>query len=130
MGVGALRWERQVIREFRLSPAGSRQGVSCDTSGAFIANVSLLKRSHKHGKDHWEPRDCNELSKAIGSSFGLPIDMSSKVGGLKAICNALNDGDIARAQIATVLLGIPDPPAFTKDRHSHDRMIKFIRDLY
>ena len=32
------------------------------------------------------------------------------MGGLKAISNALNKGDVARAQMAAVLLGIPEPP--------------------
>jgi hypothetical protein len=82
------------------------------------------------GKQEWRPRECRQLSEQVGSSFGLPIDMSSKMGGLKAISNALNDGDIARAQIATVLLGIPDPPPLAKGARSRDAMIRFIRDLH
>jgi hypothetical protein len=56
--------------------------------------------------------------------------MSSKLGGLKAICNALNDGDTARAQIAAVLLAIPDRPALINGKCARDHMIKFIRDLH
>lgn len=118
-----------MIREFRLSPPRSGRGVSCDTSGAYVGSVPLLKRSNMHGKDRWEPRNCEQLSKQLGSEFGLPIDLSMKAGGLKAICNALNEGDVARAQIATVLLGIPDPPPSTKRPHPPGEMIKFIRDL-
>ena len=55
--------------------------------------------------------------------------MSAKLGGLKAIANALNAGDLARAQIATVLLGIPDPPHLFKGAAARERMIKLIRDL-
>jgi hypothetical protein len=66
----------------------------------------------------------------MGAYYGLPIDMSSKTGGLKAIANALNEGDVARAQIATVLLGIPDPPQLFKTDRSRDRMITLIRDLH
>ena len=119
-----------MIREFRLAPAGAKQGVSCDSSGAFVGMTPLLERSQEDGRDRWEPRDCEQLSKQIGSDFGLPIDMSSKRGGLKAICNALNEGDVARAQIATVLLGIPDPPPLDGGARSRDTMIKFIRDLH
>jgi hypothetical protein len=37
---------------------------------------------------------------------------------------ALNDGDVARSQIATVLLGILDPPLQSKNAPSRQRMIK------
>lgn len=90
--------------------------MSCDTNGAFVGSIPLLQRSEANGRPRWEPRDNNHLSKDLGVAFGLPIDISSKTGGLKAICNALNEGDIVRAQIATVLLGIPDPPELVKAR--------------
>ncbi len=119
-----------MTREFRLSAPGSGRGVSCDANGAFIGAISLLQRTSMHGEERWEPRHCEDLSKQLGLEFDLPIDMLSKVGGLKAICNALNEGDIARAQIATVLLGIPEPPALAKSAPSESDMIKFIRDLH
>ncbi len=81
-------------------------------------------------KDAWHPRDCEELSERISAHYGLPIDMSSKRGGLKAIANALNEGDVARAQIATVLLGIPDLPPLSKDARSRKRMLKLVCDLH
>ncbi|HEX4159764.1 MAG TPA: hypothetical protein VHY79_14955 [Rhizomicrobium sp.] len=115
-------------REFRLAPAGSRRGVSCDHDGAFVGSIPLLKRSQAGGD--WEPRDCAELSERIGAEFGLPVDMTSKVGGLNAISRALNNGDIARAQIATVLLGIPEPPSKPSETTSHPEFIKFLGDLY
>jgi hypothetical protein len=119
-----------LIREFRLSPPGSESGVSCDENGAFVGTVPLLKRSNSDSSDRWEPCDCGELSKQVGAEFGLPIDMSMKSGGLRAISNALNEGNVARAQIATVLLGIPDPPALSKGTGSRDAVVKFIRDLH
>ena len=50
--------------------------------------------------------------------------MSSKMGGVKAIANALNEGDVARAQIATVLLGIPDLPVLSKAVDDPGQLIK------
>ena len=117
-----------MIREFRLSPPG--RGVSCDANGAFVGCVSLLQKVEIHGGDRWEPRDCELLSDEIGLEFGLPIDVSGKSCGLKAICNALNEGDVARAQIATVLLGIPEPPDLAKSARAEHDMIDFIRDLH
>ena len=121
-----MQMGRQTIREFRLAPPGSGRGVSCDAKGAFVAATPLLKRN---GEDRWEPRDCAELSKQIGADFGLPIDMSAKMGGIKAISHALNEGDIARAQIAAVLLAIPDAPPLVKGTRSRNDVIKFVRDL-
>lgn len=118
------------LHEFRLSQAGRGHGVSCDANGAFVGAAPLLKRSSSGNSDRWEPRDCGELSKQIGGQFGLPIDISSRSGGLRAICNALNEGDVPRAQIATVLLGIPEPPPLEKGARSREALIKFIRDLH
>ena len=119
-----------MIREFRLSPPGKREGVSCDEDGAFVGAIPLLKRSAANGKDYWQPIDAEQLSAEFSSEFGLPVDMSRKMGGLKTIAKALNTGDVARAQIATVLLGIPDPPRLSKTANARDTMIKFIRDLH
>jgi len=116
-------------REFRLSPRG-KGGVSCDAEGALVGCIPVLKRLRKNGKDIWQPRDCDELSGEIAKQYGLPIDMSAKTSGLRAIANALNAGNIARAQIATVLLGIPDPQPLSKQARSRDQMIKLVRDLH
>jgi A nuclease family of the HNH/ENDO VII superfamily with conserved AHH len=119
----------ELIHEFHLSPPRTGRGVSCDANGAFIGDVPLLKRSIVNGRERWEPRECVELSKAIGASFGLPIDLSSKMGGIRAIANALNEGDVARAQIATVLLRIPDQPVLSKGVHDPAELIDFVREL-
>ena len=119
-----------MIHEFRLSPPGRGRGLSCDANGAFIGTIPLLNQSDAQGRDRWEPRDTQHLSEQLSSELGLPIDLSSKAGGLKAISKALNNGDIARAQIAIVLLAIPNPPAHSSDTPSRDEMIKFIRELH
>lgn len=113
-----------------MSPPGKGRGVSCDANGAYINGTPLLRRTDPLGREHWAPRNCEQLSDEISSEFGVPVDMSSKFGGLRAISNALNEGDVARAQIATVLLAIPDLPPFVKRVSSASAMLEFIRDLY
>ena len=115
--------------EFHLSPTRAN-GVSCNVDGAFVGAIPLLDRRQKNNKDQWHLRECKELSEQISGLYGLPIDMSSKTGGLKAIANALNRGNVARAQIATVLLGIPDPPRLSKRVRSRDEAVALIRDLH
>jgi len=119
-----------LTREFHLSPPGKGLGVSCDAEGAFVGAIPILNRLRKDGRDEWHLRDCEQLSEEISEHYGLPVDMSSKTGGLKAIANALNRGDVARAQIGVVLLGIPDPPTLSKGAWSRDQMIELIRDLH
>lgn len=117
------------IQEFRLSASGKGPGISCDVNGAFLGPIPLLKR-YTNEDNQWQPIDSSELSRQISTQFGLPIDISGKWGGLKAVADALNAGDVARAQIATVLLSIPDPPQLSKGAVSRERMIALIRDLH
>ena len=117
-----------MIHEFRLSPLG-KGGVSCDEGGAFVGAVPVLVRTRRNGRDEWRPRDCDDLSKKMSALYGLPIDMSSKSGGLRAIANAFNDGDMARAQVATLLLRIPNPPSLSKGAPSRQETIKLAGEL-
>jgi hypothetical protein len=117
-----------LIHQFHLSPRRS-VGVFCGEDGAFVAAIPMLARARSNGKDEWRPRDCADLSREMSAQYGLPIDMASKSGGLAVIAKALNKGDLARAQIATLLLGLPDPPCLSKGAPSREAMIKLASDL-
>jgi hypothetical protein len=117
-----------LIHEFRLSSRRS-DGVSCDEGGAFVGAIPMLARTRRNGKEEWRPRDCDDVSKELSAQYGLPIDISSKRGGLAAIAKALNEGDVVRAQVATVLLGIPRPPSVSKGAPSRQAMIELASDL-
>ena len=118
-----------MIHEFRLSARGNG-GVFCDKDGAFVGAIPMLVRARRNGKDEWRPRDCDDLSREMSAQYGLPIDMSSKRGGLTVIAKALDEGDVVRAQVATLLLGVPDPPSLSKGGPSRREMIKLARDLH
>jgi hypothetical protein len=49
---------------------------------------------------------CRELSRV----YGVPLDISAKRNGLEVVAKALQRGETARAQIAALLLRLPDPP--------------------
>jgi len=83
--------------------------VECDAQGPRVANVPLLVKEEAIG---WRPRPASEITSALTSIFAVPIDVSLKLRGLAAVADALNQGDIARAQIATLLLKLPDPQSF------------------
>lgn len=93
-------------RTFALSECGC--GVSCDANGASIESVPLLKRTHTRGTFIWLARDADAVSKELSAHFGLPIDVSLKTSALNAIARALNDGNIARAQLVTLHMQFPD----------------------
>ena len=118
-----------MLREFRLSPRLDG-GIFCDESGAFVGAISMLARTRGNGKDEWRPRDCDDLAQEMSALYGLPIDMSSKRGGLAVIAKALGEGDVVRAQVATVLLGIPHPPSLSKGAPSRQEMIELAGDLH
>jgi hypothetical protein len=97
---------------FRLTPVGEGRGVSCDIRGCYIDNEPLLTRSRDtKGRETWTARPQAELEDALSTRYGHPIDMSAKTDGLAAIADALNRGDVFGAQLGTLALKLPHPPA-------------------
>lgn len=94
--------------EFGLSR--SRDEIYCDWDGAFIASVPLLQKYITDGGQIFEARDLNSLSGEIADRFELPIELSLKAKGLSAIACALNERNLARAQLLTIFLRFPTPP--------------------
>ena len=92
------------IRHFRLRPGG----VACDAEGLRIGGTPLLTRD---ARGHWTPRDEDEINPALSRLYGFPLDFVRKRAGLEVVAKALGNGEIARAQIAALLLQLPDPPA-------------------
>jgi hypothetical protein len=117
------------VRQFRLSPRERGRGVACDAEGAFIDDIPLLKRITKNGKEKWAPRACEAISTDLSKRYGLPIDASSKAQGIATIASALNKGEIARAQLATLFLRFPEPPPLKKSTSSRGDWVRFIGGL-
>ncbi|RBP05158.1 restriction endonuclease fold toxin 5 of polymorphic toxin system [Roseiarcus fermentans] len=92
------------IPMFRLAP----RRVECDDNGLRVAGTPLLKRG-AHGT--WAVREEGDVGRELQKLYGFPLDVGCKRGGLAVIARALNSGDLARAQVATLLLKLPDPPA-------------------
>jgi len=101
-------------RFFRLSERRG-DGVFCGMEGVFIAGVPLLEESDGGGgRVEWRVRSRPDLETRLSKSYGVGVDFGAKMEGAAAIARALTDGDLARAQIATLLLGLPDPPPLLK----------------
>src|SRR3984893_12001326 len=116
-------------RHFGLSDAPG-DSVSCGTDGVFIGEVLLLGRSCcRNDFQQWEPRPVCDLNRDLSKRYGLPIDINAKIGGLVAIARALNRGDLLHAQITTLHLQIPDPPALTKAALNASEIVDLARQL-
>jgi hypothetical protein len=105
-------------RTFRLSPGV----ISCERDGLFVGAVPLLERGGLDGRDRgWRVRPIGELNDELSACHSLPVDVIGKAAGLAGVARALDRGDLALAQIASLGLQFPDPPALEKsDRTAED----------
>jgi hypothetical protein len=92
------------VRFFRLRAGG----VECDANGLRVGGVALLARG---AKGDWRRRDEGDLNRQLSKRYGFPLDLGRKRGGIDAVAGALNNGELARAQVAALLLQLPDPPS-------------------
>lgn len=106
-------------REFRLS-FQEGLGIRCSADGAFVGDVALIERVG----NEWVPRKSEELSDALSKAYGLPVDVSAKRRGVAAVARALNEGDVARAQITMLFAHFPDPPQLAKRKPSPNEIVK------
>ena len=100
------------VRFFRLSPGG----IECDEGGLRVGDVALLARDEKGA---WAARDERDLDYDLSRAYGFPVNVRVKMAGLGAVANALQSRNIAKAQIAALLLRLPDPPAPRAPRLAH-----------
>lgn len=121
----------QIGRRFALSDKAGT-GIFCDKNGVFVGVVPLLERiccAGPGGHDQWQPRPVSEINRDLSTCYGLPVECNRKVDGLQAVAHALSRGDVIHAQIATLHLQIPDPPALTKSTPVGSQMIDLAREL-
>src|SRR6266851_1412853 len=84
----------------------SREGVECDERGLRVGDVALLAQNEKGG---WAARDERDLDCDLSRAYGFPVNVHAKMAGFTAVANALQSRNLAKAQIAALLLRFPDP---------------------
>ena len=102
---------------FRLTEP-SANGVACDENGLVVGETPLLQQ--REDGAGWRPRSEAELNTDLSDAYSLPIEVAAKIGGIGVVARALNRGDVAYAQIATLNLRIPDPPSLAKRKSDAD----------
>lgn len=96
-------WSQQGVQEYRLEAPDHPYGMSCDANGPALGPIRLLAKT----AGGFEPRPIDELQSIFEATFAHPFDCSGLLKGLRAVAGALNDGDLARAMMATLLLRLP-----------------------
>ena len=87
-----------VGRHFSLSSERS-SGVFCDENGLLVGGVPLFERLRCGGSpEQWSPRSVFDLNRDLSKRYGLPVNISSKMGTLTAIARALDRGDGGRVR--------------------------------
>ena len=106
-------------------------GVSCDQAGVFVGETQLLERcAGPDGRDRWQPRALSELNLDLAECYGLPVEFEQKIAGLRTVARALDSGDLALAQIATLHLRLPDPPDLRKSAQTTRDFVELARRLW
>lgn len=109
-------------RYFQLRPGR----IECDAGGLRVGGIALLARD---AKGAWARRDERDLNRELSKLYGLPLDVGRKRGGLDAVAAGLGNGDLSRAQIAALLLQLPDPPVSQGSQHGALEKRRLAHDL-
>lgn len=92
-------------RCYRLAgPAGDGRHPYCNERGAFLGRgTALLARiADANGRTHFVPRAEATLARLLGKAYGRAVDAARLMPGLGTVARALDNGDMALANIALV----------------------------
>ncbi len=85
--------------------------VECDEDGPRVGGNALLRRTGSApGAPRWRLPPLAEIERGLARAYRCEIVAAGKLGGLRVVADALDKGELARAQIATLLMRLPDPP--------------------
>jgi hypothetical protein len=91
-------------RRYKLSDDPRSFDLSCGPEGLTLAGVSLLERAGQG----FVPRPAHQVHWLVDQAYQGEIDPASLIGGLEVVARSLNEGEIARAMIAAVMLRLPE----------------------
>jgi hypothetical protein len=111
------------VRMFQLVSEPAEPGLCCRKDGLTLAGVPLLLK----GEQGFAPRPQLELQRLLDAAYGPDsADAQAYVPGLQSVSRALNNGDLALATIASLLLKLPDVDADGADRLAYvEAVLKF-----
>ena len=110
------------VRLFCLSP----EGIHCDANGLTIGAVPLLARDTR---GRWAVRDERDLSRDLSRVYSFRVDVRPKLRSFVVVADALQGGNIAKAQIAALLSQLPDPYSLASGPSARPQRERLARDL-
>jgi len=112
-----------MFQAFRLTNEPGGQGLSCTAEGLSLAGVPLLRKTEAG----FEPRPKTETAALFKAAYGDEFDPSRLNSSLVVIARALNDGDLARAMMSTVLTRTPElsTEEILRLRNAEDDLAKY-----
>jgi hypothetical protein len=118
-----------VGRHFTLSNRRDH-GVFCDENGLSVGGVPCWNELAVTAAPSNGARARYSVSnRDLSKRYGLPIDISPKMGSLAAMARALDRGDLVHASIAALHLQLPDPPELAKSPPAVPEVIELARNL-
>jgi hypothetical protein len=98
------------LRVFTLRDDG--RGVSCDERGVVIGRACpLVFAKRAPGQDrHFVVRSAEQVRLLLKFAYGERFDADSRLIHLRRAAEALNQGDVDRAMVATLMMRLPDLP--------------------
>jgi len=112
-------------RTFRLRAGG----VECDVDGLRVGGAQLLESvGAPSGARNWRPLAQPEIDRVLTRAYDAGISANGKRQGLAVVAEALNKGELARAQIAALLLRLPDPAVSALDPEPRDEQLARLRE--
>jgi hypothetical protein len=91
---------------FKLDQNAKGRGLRCDRDGLFFAGKALLERD---AEDQFRPIPALKIRKVLSNAYRADGNWESRIRSVDVVAKALNNGDVARAMMAAVLMRLPEP---------------------
>jgi len=92
-----------IDNRFRLADDAAGMGLRCSAEGVSLAGTPLLRET----VSGFEPRQAADLEALLEAAYGVGVDPAPVSARLAVAARALNQGDLARAMVATVQMRLP-----------------------
>jgi hypothetical protein len=112
-------------RTFRLRAGG----VECDADGLRVGGAQLLESvGASSDVRNWRPLAQPEIDRILSWAYDAGICASDKRRGFATVAEALNKGELARAQIAALHLRLPDPVLSKLEADAREQELAGLRE--
>ena len=85
------------------------RGLSCDETGLYFAgDCPLTEEALVDGERVYRHRPIEDINRALSAGYGVEVDLAARKNALDRIADHLTRGEVGKAQIMALQLGLPD----------------------